>query len=364
MVGELKVGIMARIEDVDKNFIMDGDDTGLHYISAFTEPIRITGLAWLKENGNFYRLKPEHLPHVNKGMQELYAHTPGAQVCFKTNSPRVSVKAKNGWNYRMQHMAINGSSGIDVYLGSGTKKQYFKTVFAGVGEDSFGAVLSLDGKEHEFTLNLPLYSGIDELLIGLEENASLKAPTKHRVEKPVVFYGSSITQGACASRPGLAYFNALSRWLDFAPINFGFSGSARGEEYVARFLAELEMSVFVMDYDHNAPDAAYLQKTHEPFFRIIREKNPDLPVVFVSLPNRPDSDPECMARKQIILNTYHNALAAGDTKVWFADGSKMWGKTSRQREFCTVDGLHPNDMGFYGMAKGLYPILKEILKTL
>lgn len=355
---------MARIEDVDKNFIMDGNDEGLEYVNAWDDPVRITGLAWRKENGTYHRLRPDMLPYVNYGLKELSPHTPGVQASFKTNSKRVSIKAKNGWNYRMQHMAINGSSGIDVYLGKGTNKTYFKTVFAGVGEDSFGAVLNLDGKENELTLNFPLYSSLDELLIGIEPGATLKEPTPHKIEKPVVFYGSSITQGACASRPGLAYFNALSRWLDFAPMNFGFSGSALGEEYVAEFLSKIDMSVFVMDYDYNAPDAEFLEKTHEPFFKIIRKANPSLPVLFISMPNRPSSDPGCAARKEIILKTYNNAKAAGDDKVWFVDGSKMWGRSKREREFCTGDGLHPNDMGFYGMAKGVYPVLKEILKTL
>ena len=355
---------MAKIEDVDKNFIMDGNDEGLYYVSGLSEPIRITGLAWREVNRNLHRLRADMLAHVNNGLRELSPHTAGVQASFRTNSKRVSVKAQNGWNYRMQHMAINGSSGIDVYLGSGTRKKYFKTVFAGVGEDHFGAVLSLDGREYELTLNFPLYSGIDDLQIGLEPGASLKPPRPHRVEKPVVFYGSSITQGACASRPGLAYFNALSRWLDFAPMNFGFSGSAMGEEYVAAFLAELDMAAFVMDYDYNAPDAAFLENTHEPFFRVIRQANPDLPVLFVSMPNRPGSDPECRARKEIILKTYRNALARGDRRVWFVDGSKLWGRGEREREFCTGDGLHPNDMGFYGMAKGIYPTLKEMLNVL
>ena len=107
-----------------------------------------------------------------------------------------------------------------------------------------------------------------------------------------------------------------------------------------------------------------MENTHEPFFRVIRQANPDLPVLFVSMPNRPGSDPECRARKEIILKTYRNALARGDRRVWFVDGSKLWGRGEREREFCTGDGLHPNDMGFYGMAKGIYPTLKEMLNVL
>ena len=128
---------------------------------------------------------------------------------------------------------------------------------------------------------------------------------------------------------------------------------------MARYIASQEMSVFVMDYDHNAPDAAHLERTHEPFFRIIRDAQPDLPVVMMSMPDF-DRDPANNSRRRdIIRRTYENAAAAGDKNVYFIDGETFFGDA--ERELCTVDDCHPNDIGFLRMADVLTPVLRGIL---
>lgn len=110
-------------------------------------------------------------------------------------------------------------------------------------------------------------------------------PTPYSIEKPIVFYGSSITQGGCASRPGNSYTHIICRWLDANMVNLGFSGNAKGEPEMAELISQIDMGALVMDYDHNAPDAEYLLNTHENFFKIIRSNHPYLPVIFVSKPD-------------------------------------------------------------------------------
>ena len=136
-------------------------------------------------------------------------------------------------------------------------------------------------------------------------------------------------------------------------VNFGFSGSARGEPAMARLIATVDMSVFVMDYDHNAPTAGHLEQTHEPFFRIVREARPELPVVIVSSPSINANPSRWTERREIVRRTYENALSRGDTRVWFVDGETLFGTTDR--DGCTVDGVHPNDLGFMRMAKAIRP---------
>ena len=122
------------------------------------------------------------------------------------------------------------------------------------------------------------------LELGLDTGAAIR-PAPSYPNKKVVFYGSSITQGACASRPGNSYEAMVARRFGFDYVNLGFSGNAKGEDTMAAYIAGLDMDVFVYDYDHNAPTLEHLAKTHEPFFNIIREKRPDLPVVMISRPS-------------------------------------------------------------------------------
>ena len=180
------------------------------------------------------------------------------------------------------------------------------------------------------------------------------------LNKPIVFYGSSITQGGCVSKAGSAYPTILCRRLDAVQINLGFSGNGKGEENIARHIASLPMSMFVMDYDHNAPTPEHLEKTHEPFFRIIREMQPELPIVSLSRPSFDMNPDENAVRREIIRNTYEHAVAAGDQHVVFVDGELFYGQTDR--DMCAVDGTHPNDLGSWRIAEALEPILWKALQ--
>ena len=165
--------------------------------------------------------------------------------------------------------------------------------------------------------------------------------------------------GGCASRPGNAYPAILSRRLNVDHVNLGFSGGGRGEEPIADYIASLPMRVFVMDYDHNAPNAAHLFATHEPMFRKIREKQPDLPVVMMTATTMPRFSDDRAKRREIIRSTYLHAKEAGDENVYFVDGGALLDPYS---DYATVDGAHPNDYGFVVIADALEKILSEILK--
>ena len=144
-------------------------------------------------------------------------------------------------------------------------------------------------------------------------------------------------------------------------LNFGFSGHGRGETNIAELLATIDASVFVLDYDHNAPDEEHLEKTHEPFFKILRNAHPEMPVVMVSRPDGSET-PDGVARRKIIRRTYQNAREGGDANVYFVDGSTLFGKTNR--DACTVDGCHPNDLGFLRMAEAIFPAVTRGLGNL
>ena len=181
--------------------------------------------------------------------------------------------------------------------------------------------------------------------------------TPYRIEKPVVYYGSSITQGGCASRPGSAYESILSRRFSCDHINLGFSGNAKGEKEMAEYISGLDMAVFVYDYDHNAPSVEHLQMTHEPMFKRIRSAHPDLPIVMMSRP-RPKLSPKEEQRLEIIRTTYRNALQSGDRNVYLIDGRTLMQMAGNEG---TVDTDHPTDFGFTSMAKTISEVFEQIL---
>jgi hypothetical protein len=137
----------------------------------------------------------------------------------------------------------------------------------------------------------------------------------------------------------------------------GFSGNAKGEIDMAKYIAGLKMSAFVFDYDYNASSVEELKKTHKPFYREIRAAHPDLPVLFMTIPNF-DYDPSAPLRRQVVLETFLDAKSRGE-KVWFIDGETFYG--AENRDACAVDTCHPNDLGFYQMARAVKPVLKEML---
>jgi len=353
------------IEDIDKNFIVPTPTNGdACYLDIKNEPFEVSGLAWFSKEKEYLRIPLELYSKFNEGIQGLAEFTAGAVLRFKSDSPSISIKVELINGDDLSHMPRTGMSGFDFYIGTGKSKKFIKTAMPGSGETKF-EILVVEGLEsdiencNEFTVNFPLYNGVKSVQIGLTPNSRLEKPTPYLIQKPIIFYGSSITQGGCASRPGNAYTHILSRWLDANFLNFGFSGSAKGEPEMAKMLASLEMSAFVMDYDHNAPDAEHLKRTHENFFKIIRKAQPKTPVIFVTKTDY-DINPKLNEiRKQIVYSTYRNAVMSGDKYVLFVDGQTLFGVNDR--DACTVDGVHPNDLGFMRMAENIYPTLREAL---
>jgi lysophospholipase L1-like esterase len=147
--------------------------------------------------------------------------------------------------------------------------------------------------------------------------------------------------------------------LDCNYINLGFSGSARGEEIMAQYIAGIKMSAFVLDYDHNAPTIEHLENTHEKFYRIIRASNKELPIIILSKSDFENAAEENKKRRDIIYKTYIDAIKEGDENVFFIDGELMFG--IKDRDSCTVDGCHPNDLGFMRMAEVIYPCIERVL---
>jgi lysophospholipase L1-like esterase len=346
-----------RIEDIDKNLKPQGLPEGveLEYFDVKEAPFKVWGLMY--EDDSFCRLPDAVAKATNQGVYGLHEHCAGGRVTFSTDSKYVAIACRVRSIGKMPHFGTIGSAGFDFYEENDFVCSFFPPYDYNEGYSA--SYTFAEEKSRKLLINFPLYTTVESLYIGLEKGAKISAYNPYRDVPPIVYYGSSITQGGCASRPGNAYQAKISRELSVDHINLGFSGSARGEDAMAEHIASLPMSVFVMDYDHNAPNVQHLIDTHERFYRIIREKNPELPIVFVTAPNvyhRPVMAP----RREIIMDNYTRLRAEGDKNLYFIDGASFF--QGIDADYCTVDGCHPTDLGFYRMAMGMLPTLKKILK--
>ena len=183
---------------------------------------------------------------------------------------------------------------------------------------------------------------------------------KYRNELPIVYYGSSITQGACASHPGNAYENVISRELGLDFINLGLSGNGKGEDVMVEYLASLPMLAFVSDYDHNAHTWEHLANTHCKLYRTIREKHPDIPYLMITRPDDYSTHYDVtLSNRDVIMETFRYARERGDGNVYYLDGSEIF--RGAHEDQCTVDGTHPNDFGFSLMADAIGCALRRML---
>ncbi len=343
-----------KLSEIDKNFIVRNTTRteGVTYYNADDIPFALYGI--FKENGRYRRIPEQIAKTVNEGVYYLHTNTAGGRVRFITDSSFVSIVVKTDKIEKMQHFALTGSAGFDMYVSD----EYIKT-FAPPFEasESFAGDYDFGSKEkREITINFPLYNDVCELYIGLDDDAVTEPPSPYKNSMPVVYYGSSITQGGCASRPGMSYQSIISRRFNYDYINLGFSGSARAEDEMIDYLKGLPMSLFVLDYDHNAPTAEHLLSTHEKLFKAVREQNPALPIIMMSRP-RFNLSGEETDRLHIIEATYNNALSSGDKNVYLLNNEAL---TALCKGEGTVDGCHPTDFGFASMAQALGDLMENI----
>ena len=353
-----------KIQDLDKNFKVatSFEREDLEFYSGSSRVFSLYGIKYNEKDG-YHRIDYSVAESIAESIRYFAPSTTGGRIKFVTDSSFIAINAKLP-EFSIPHMADVGSSGFDVIIkeeekGKTVTKVKILPPSDKPGKGVYESLVELGGKkERELTVCFPLYNHVDELFIGLEKGCEIKHAKEYKY-KDVVFYGSSITQGACADRPSSCYQALLSDALDFDYLNLGFSGNAKGETLLAEYIASLPMSVFVYDYDHNAIDSAFLKKTHEPFFKIIREKNKDLPVIMISRPDFKGTE-EDIKRRRVVKRTFLNAKKAGDNNVYFIDGETIFGKLGVR--YCTTDETHPNDLGMYLFYKKLYPIMKKILE--
>ena len=354
-----------KLTDFDKNMVIDTDikKDDFVWLDAKDVPFSLHGVHYAEDEQGYVRIDAETGKGISSGVDYLRRHTAGGRVRFRTDSPYIAIRAVQQNDGPMSHMPLTGQSGFDLYrdTGDGRGELYYTTFRPPMGvKNGFSSWADTDSADAEYTINFPLYDFVGELYIGLQKDSSIDSPKPYKIQKPVVYYGSSITQGGCASRPGNAYQAILSRLLDCDHVNLGFSGSAKGEQAMADYISTLDMSVFVCDFDHNASGVEELSRVHLPFLRRIREKQPELPIIIISAPDVLLKTKGFGPRREIIRKNYETLVSEGDKNVYFIDGGELFAGDCW--DSCTVDGAHPNDLGFYRMARRIEKTLTPLLK--
>ncbi len=352
-----------RIEDIDRNFrAAETIAEGQRYYVAHEEPFRLYGAFWDENLGQYLRMPAKIAERVSPAVALLNGCTAGARVRFSTDSRKIFLRAKLGNCGHLPHMAMSGSRGFVLNEVRGGKEYWRASVMPSQPETRSldGSAELVGGRMRDYILYLPLYELVYGLELGFEDGAHIGRGGEYREELPILYYGSSITQGGCSCRPDTSYQAVIAKRTGFDYFNLGFSGSAKGETAIAEYLATVSCCAFVCDYDYNAPTAEDYERTHYALYETFRRSQPDTPVLLVSRPN-PERDPEHAERKRIIEATFARAKANGDRNIDYLDGALLFGR--RDRDLCTVDGTHPTDLGFYRMADKIGARIVKLLKN-
>lgn len=325
--------------------------------------LTLEGKGWTDTPGPYNRMPTKSVGKISDGVTWLATNSSGMVIRFITNSPNIQVKWKlTSDNLAMNHMASTGVSGVDLYLRYKGKWQWAAIGRPSGIENSATLLSGQPNENREYSLYLPLYNGVESVEIGTDASAAIKpAGPRTNNAKPVVFYGTSITQGGCAARPGMAYSAIIGRNLDVQTINLGFSGNGRAEHAMSDTLAELDPSVYVIACMENMDDDQVDGRIRY-MLSVLHAKHPTTPVVLVEniiFQNeyiwnpKPGSNPRNIALAKI----YKDEAKNWNGNLYYVKCDKLTGNDGE----ATVDGVHPTDLGFSRMAKELTPVIKKAL---
>lgn len=345
---------------------------GIRWLSIKEPMLRLSGFPFYVQGQPLHRI-PERwqkiFQKVNPNINALGSNTAGGQLSFRSDTQKIYIRASLEMTHDMSNMTAIGQCGFDCYIGHDRNHMKFMGATRyDIKNQNYEVELAtwpLNDGMKEILIHFPLYDGIREVFIGVEEHAQIESPSPFSMEGGIVFYGTSITQGGCASRPGMAYTNIIGRKLNLETYNFGFSANGLGEYEMADMLAEIENPLmYVLDYEANSGTNGRMVASLQGFIERLREKHKETPILVLSrISYIMDILDEKSARQREELRIFQkgvvdNLRTAGDMNIYFYDGNKLWDEGF---DDYTVDILHPTDLGFHFMAEKLKPVIDTIL---
>lgn len=350
----LFLGIMSYAEPIDVSHgVADPDGKTVWYDGQL---LTIEGKGW-KDVESYY----DRLPAKAKGVApehvwNLSHDSAGLCLRFITDASSIQVRwVLRSSDLAMAHMPATGVSGVDLY--GKDENGVWRFLANGRPEDVTNTVAFNLEAGRENLLYLPLYNGVKTVEIGVPKDKTISPskPASRKYNAPIVFYGTSITQGGCASRPGLAATAIVGRELDAPIINLGFSGSGKMEPEMADLLCELDPFIYVLDCIWNmTPDM--VQERVEPFVKKLRQAHPDTPILLAEDSSVRNTTPTEKGR--ILRTVFEKMTKDGIQRIYFLSNKGMLGTDWEG----TVDGCHPNDLGMMRQAEVFVEALKPLMK--
>lgn len=335
----------------------------IQYIDASFLPV--IGKGFPSTQTRYERLPGNLENQVRKPVWDLSKNCSGLAVRFRTNSTTIAARWEVTGDVFMNHFTMTGIKGLDLYCFKNGEWKFVNSARPVAKITTATIIQNLPGTEMEYMLYLPLYDGLKSLEIGINDNAELRPPLVNfpKTDRPVVFYGTSITQGGCASRAGMAYPSILSRMLNRETINLGFSGNGRLDLEIAEAMADIQASCFVIDCLPNST-LKQMEERYVAFIDIIRKKHATTPIILVENVHFPvmDFDQETFKtvteKNKALKQIFTEFKKKGDKNIFYVSADNLTGSDGEE----TVDGVHLTDLGFQRMAKHLYPIIRKHVK--
>jgi hypothetical protein len=328
--------------------------------------LRIEGQGWSETESDYDRLPASAVNKVREAVWNLSRHSAGITVQFVTDATTLHARwTLTSSRLAMPHMAATGVSGLDLYVqGDDGRWNWLACGQPTKQTNQVRLVRGIPEGRRAYLLYLPLYNGVTSVEVGIPRDRMLatRSPRPTHRAKPIIFYGTSITHGACASRPGMTHPAILGRRFDRPVINLGFSGNGRMEPEVARLMAELDAAVYVIDCLPNISAQDVLDRT-KTCVDILRASHPETPILLVE--DRSYSDAFLVAAKRdrnkssraALRKVYDEMKAAGVSHLLYLEGDRLLGDDNEG----TVDSSHPTDLGFMRQAEAFAKVLDPIL---
>ena len=329
--------------------------------------VDVEGRGWTDTKAFYDRLPARAEGVVREAVWNLSRNSAGLCARFVTDATTIQARwTLTSEKLAMPHMPATGVSGLDLYVKHEGRWRWLAVGFPTEQTSRVSLVSGLPPGQREFLLYLPLYNGVSSVEIGLPKDAKLAKADPYGAgnRKPIVFYGTSITQGGCASRPGMVHTAILQRRLNFPVINLGFSGNGKMEPEMATLFAELDPAVYVLDCLPNM-SAAEVTERFEPFVEVLRKAHPETPILIVE--DRSYTDSFLIAAKRqrntdsraALRAAFKRLTSAGTKHLTYLAGEDLLGDDGEG----TVDSSHPTDLGFVRQAdafeKALLPLLPK-----
>ena len=293
----------------------------------------------------------------------LSRHSTGMSARFVSDATRLHVRYKlMNANLAMPHMPATSVSGVDFYATDDKGDSRWLAIVKPTKQEMDTKVIDgIKPGKRTYTMYLPLFNGMEQLEVGLPKDAVFE-PVAPRKEKTIVFYGTSILHGICASRPGMSITNILGRRLDCPIMNLAFSGNGKMEPEVINFLTELAPAVYAIDCVPNM-NAQMVAERCIPMVHQIRKAKGDVPIVLVEdrvytnakfLPSRYAHH---MANHKALQEAYATLKQQGVKNLLYLRGDDLLGHDGEG----ATDGSHASDLGAIRYADAYEPVLREAL---